>query len=372
MLRRPGPAAIPSRPFTSHREETMGKRVAIVGTGAVGGYTGGHMARNGVDVTFIDPWPEHVEAMRTKGLRLRGLTKEESYDVPVKAMHITEVQNLAKQKPIDVAIISTKSYDTEWAAAMIKQYLAPEGFCVSLQNCINEERLAKVVGWGRVVGCIASTISVELQEPGLIQRGVPLRGDKYTVYRCGEPHGRITKRVEEVVDWFKCADSAKATANLWGERWSKLVMNSSHNGLSACTGFSGNQMATDDTARRLSIRLSAETIRVGKANGFNLEKIKGFDADDWVKAADGNNALMDAIESSILEGVKERREGQRPSMGQDMAKGRRTEIDFLNGLVVEKGREAGIATPANEGIIAAVHKVERGELPQSPRNIAAI
>ena len=350
----------------------MGKRVAVVGTGAVGGYTAGHMARNGVDVTFIDPWPEHVEAMRSKGLRLRGLTKEETFDVPVKAMHITEVQSLSKQQPIDVAIISTKSYDTEWAAALIKQYLAPQGFCLSLQNCINEERIAKVVGWGRVVGCIASSISVELQEPGLIQRGVPKRGDNYTVFRCGEPHGTVTKRVEELVEWLKFADSAKATANLWGERWSKLVINSSHNGLSACTGFSGNQMATDDTARRLSIRLSAETIKVGKAHGFKLEKIKGFDADEWVKAAEGNNALMDAIETSILDGVKERREGQRPSMGQDMAKGRRTEIDFLNGLVVEKGREAGIPTPANQGIVDAVKKVELGQAPQSPRNIAEI
>jgi 2-dehydropantoate 2-reductase len=350
----------------------MAKRVAVVGTGAVGGYTGGHLARNGIDVTFIDPWPEHVEAMKSTGLRLRGLTRQEAFDVPVKAMHVTEVQNLAKQAPIDIAIISTKSYDTEWAATMIKQYLAPEGFLVSLQNCINEERIAKIVGWGRTVGCIASTISVELQEPGLIQRGVPLRGDKYTVFRCGEPHGRITKRVEELVDWFRYADSAKATSNLWGERWSKLVMNASHNGLSACTGFSGNQMATDDTARRLSIRLAAETIKVGKAHGFNLEKIKGFDGDTWIRAAEGDKAALEPLEASILESVKERREGQRPSMGQDMAKGRRTEIDFLNGLVVEKGREAGIPTPANEGIVEAVRKVERGEVAQGPRNIAGI
>jgi len=71
----------------------------------------------------------------------------------------------------------------------------------------------------------------------------------------------------------------------------------------------------------------------------------------------GDKAALDAIESMLLEGTKNRAEGRRPSMGQDMAKGRRTEIDFLNGLVVEKGREAGIPTPANEGIIAAVGNV---------------
>ena len=68
----------------------MGKRIAVIGAGAVGGYTGGHMARNGIDVTFIDPWPEHVEAMRSGGLRLRGLTSQESFDVPVKAMNLTK------------------------------------------------------------------------------------------------------------------------------------------------------------------------------------------------------------------------------------------------------------------------------------------
>ncbi len=350
----------------------MGKRVAVIGAGGVGGYTGGQMARNGIDVTFIDAWPDHVDAMNSKGLELRGVTEQEHYVVPVKAMHVTDVQNLAKQDPIDIAIISTKSYDTEFAAALIKQYLAPEGFCVSLQNCINEERLAGVVGWGRTVGCIASTISVELQEPGLVQRNVPLRGDTYTVYRCGEVHGRVTKRVEDLVEWLRFADSAKTTENLWGERWSKLVINSSHNGLSACTGYSGNEMCTVDAARRLSIRLSGETIRVGKAHGFNLEVIKGHTADEWVAAADGDTAALDAIESSMIESVKSRGDGQRPSMGQDMAKGRRTEIDFLNGLVVEKGREAGIPTPANEAIVKAVTAVERGEAKQGPHMIEGL
>jgi 2-dehydropantoate 2-reductase len=350
----------------------MGKRVAIVGAGAVGGYTGGHMARNGVDVTFIDTWPDHVEAMRTQGLRLRGMTRQEAFDVPVKAMHVTEVQSLAKQQPIDIGIVATNSYDSEWAAALIKQYLAPQGFVVSLQNCINEERIAKVVGWGRTVGCIASSIAVELSEPGLVVRGVPLRGDKYTVFRCGEPHGAITPRVEELVGWLKYADSAKATDNLWGERWSKLVTNASHNGLSACTGYSNNEMAIHEAPRRLSIRLAAEAIRVGRAHGFKLERISGQDADTWVKAAEGDKSALDAIESMLLDGTKTRAEGRRPSMGQDMAKGRRTEIDFLNGLVVEKGREAGIPTPANEGIIAAVHKVERGEVAQGPGTINGI
>src|SRR5712691_1923649 len=140
----------------------MGKRIVVIGAGAVGGYTGGRMAQAGEDVTFIDPWPDHVEYMRKHGLQLSGLTPQESASVRVNAMHVCDVQNLAKQKPVDIAIISVKSYDSEWAAWLIKPYLAPDGFVVSLQNCINEERIAGVVGWGKTLGCIASLIAAEL------------------------------------------------------------------------------------------------------------------------------------------------------------------------------------------------------------------
>ena len=76
------------------------------------------------------------------------------------------MQHLAKERPVDIAFISMKSYDTEWAAAMIRQYLAPTGYVVSLQNCINEERIAGIVGWGRTVGAIAAILSAELYAPG--------------------------------------------------------------------------------------------------------------------------------------------------------------------------------------------------------------
>src|SRR5579864_9800639 len=105
----------------------MGKRIAFVGAGAVGGYVGGHLAHFGEDVTLIDPWPEHIEAIRARGLELDGMTAEERFAVTAaKTMHLTEVQSLAKQKPIDIAFVSVKSYDTEWATMLIRPYLAPE------------------------------------------------------------------------------------------------------------------------------------------------------------------------------------------------------------------------------------------------------
>src|ERR1700688_1339101 len=105
----------------------MKTKVVVVGAGAVGGYVGGRMTHAGEDVTLIDMWPEHVEYMRKNGLHLSGMTPEETVTVPINPMHISDVQSLAKGRPIDIAFISCKSYDTEWVARMIAPYLAPHG-----------------------------------------------------------------------------------------------------------------------------------------------------------------------------------------------------------------------------------------------------
>ena len=105
------------------------------------------MVQAGEDVTFIDPWPAHVEHMRKHGLRVTHAMKEPEFTVPVRALHVTDAQQLAKEKPVDIAFVCMKSYDTAWATMLIRQYLAPAGYVVSLQNCMNEETIAGVVGW---------------------------------------------------------------------------------------------------------------------------------------------------------------------------------------------------------------------------------
>ena len=93
----------------------MDKRIAVIGAGAIGGYTGGQLAHNGFDVTLIDPWPEHIEAIRRDGLALEGVTQEEFVRARPKTMHLTEMQQLAKQKPIGIALVAGKPYDTAQA-----------------------------------------------------------------------------------------------------------------------------------------------------------------------------------------------------------------------------------------------------------------
>ncbi|MGH8692057.1 MAG: ketopantoate reductase family protein, partial [Burkholderiales bacterium] len=345
----------------------MSKRIAIVGAGALGGYVGGTLAHLGRDVTLIDPWPEHVEIVRRRGLELDGLTAEEKFTAKPKILHLTEVQGLAKT-PIDVAMVAVKSYDTLWAAALIAPYLSEQGFVVSLQNCMNEETIAGVVGWGRTVGAVASMISVDLYEAGRIRRTVAKGGDRYTIFRIGEPHGRITPRVEELVQWFSGIDSSKATTNLWGERWSKLVQNAMGNGVTAATGMTSGDCLRDPAIRRFQIALAGEAVRVGRALGYELEKIRGASPELLVRASEGDAKAMAEVENLIVPkaGANPRADIQRPSMAQDILKGRRTEIDAMNGFIARKGKEVGIAAPSHVKIAETVTRIERGELKPSP------
>ncbi len=347
----------------------MGTKIAIMGTGAVGGYAGAYMAQAGEDVTFIDPWPEHVERMRSHGLRISHIRDVPEFTARVRALHVTDAQQLAKERPIDVAFVSMKSYDTEWATTLIAQYLAPHGFIVSLQNCMNEETVARVVGWGRTAGCIASSITVDLCEPGHVRRAAGKSGARHTVFRAGEVHGRLTERIKEVCRLVGLADSAKVTENLWGERWSKLVINVMGNGLSACTGMLTKDMMRDDAIRHFSARLGSEAIRVGQALGYALEEIHHLDPEIIARAGESEPDAQRLYSEHRLAETARGGGEHRPSMGQDMVKGRRTEIQYLNGMVARKGEEIGIPTPANRVLTELVTRVERGELKPDPQHI---
>jgi 2-dehydropantoate 2-reductase len=349
----------------------MTKRIVVVGCGAVGGYIGGHLAHAGLDVTLVDPWPEHVETMRTKGLSITGMSDAEAIVVKPRVRHITELQEFVKEKPIDIAIVSVKSYDTIWATTMIAQYLAPHGFIVSAQNCVNEERVSSVVGWGKTIGCmVGNSFAVDLYEPGHIRRTMAKKPDSYSL-EVGEVHGRITPRLTELAAIMSNVDRCRATNNLWGVRWSKLVVNGMRNGVSAATGLGGNERDSHDRIRRVVIRLAGEAVQVGHALGLDLEKIAGVEPDLYVKAAEGDRASLTKLEAIMQEWTKgtTRSNLQRPSMAQDIAKGRRTEIDYMNGYIAEKGASVGCTAPTHAALTEIVRKVERGQLAAKPENL---
>ena len=164
------------------------------------------------------------------------------------------------------------------------------------------------------------------------------------------------------------ADSAMVTENLWGERWSKLVTNVMGNGLSACTGMITRDMTKNDAIRHFSNRLGSEAIRVGQALGYHFDEVSHMDPETLARAGEGDPAAQKEIDEHRLAEANRPGGGEhRPSMGQDMVKGRRTEIQFLNGFVVKKGEEVGIAAPTNKILTEIVTKVERGELKPDPQ-----
>ena len=344
----------------------MFKRILVFGAGAVGGYVGGHLLRAGHDVTFADFWPEHVEAMRSDGLKLTGMTEAEAAHVHPRALHLTELQGLIKEAPIDLVLLSVKSYDTDWAARLAALYLVDDGPMVSLQNGINEPTIAEVVGAERTMGCIASKIVVELVAPGVIERRVALGGAAHTVFRVGEFSGPVRERTTWLAEALSVIDSAKASDNLGGERWSKLVANAMSNCVSAATALPVKAYTLEDSPRRISIRLAGEAVQVGLALGHTLEKINGMAPEAWVVAAEALKAganespELAEVEAKMLASIARISDTARPSMAQDVAKGRRTEIDNLNGLVVRRGKEVGIETPVNAAMVEAVRRVERG------------
>ncbi|MDA1118527.1 MAG: 2-dehydropantoate 2-reductase [Proteobacteria bacterium] len=268
-------------------------------------------------------------------------------------------------------MVAVKSYDTEWATMLIRPWLSAQGYVASLQNCINEQAIAGLVGWGRTVGIVASMISVGLHEAGRIRRTVAKGREGHAVFRVGEPHGRVTRRIEELAEVLRAVDGAKTTTNLWGERWSKLVQNGMGNGVTASTGLTSSECMGNDAIRRFSIQLGGEAVRIGQALGFQLEKIRGCEPEQLAQAAEGDAKALHAVEALLVPkaGANPRAGIQRPSMAQDILKGRRTEIDFMNGHVVARGAEIGIVAPSHAKLTALVTGIERGKMALFPSHL---
>jgi 2-dehydropantoate 2-reductase len=160
--------------------------------------------------------------------------------------------------------------------------------------------------------------------------------------------------------------------NLWGERWSKLVANVMGNGLLACTGLSGGDMLQSEPIRRFSTRFGSKAIRVGQALGYQLEEILHLPPETIARAGEGDETATRVCDEQRFKDGKRISSEQRPSMGQDRQKGRRTEIEFLNGFVVREGAKIGRSCTANAVLTDLVKRVERNELSPDPRHITEL
>jgi 2-dehydropantoate 2-reductase len=142
-----------------------------------------------------------------------------------------------------------------------------------------------------------------------------------------------------------------------------------NNPITAATGLSTPACLSDPAIRRFAIQVAGEGVRVGQALGYPLEKIRGVDPQVLALAAEGDVDSLKIIEPQLTPKANPRGDIQRPSMAQDILKGRRTEIDAMNGFIARKGATLGIATPANEKITSLVTRIERGDLKPSPSHL---
>lgn len=340
----------------------MTQRVAIVGAGAIGGYFAAGMIAAGHDVTLIDPWPENVRAIAAGGLTISGMAMDAPLRVPARILDLGQVQGLIRAQPFDHAFIALKAYDTLWAVQMILPWLQPGGAVVSLQNGFEEPRIATVAGAARTWGCAIAALACAMEAPGHVRRLAP---SGHVMLGALDPSAADPAAGAGLQSLLQSVEKTTLVDDLAAAKWSKLVINAMRNALSAMTGLSGRARDADPLTRAVSIQLGAETVLVGRAMGLQLvDTLVSFDA--LVAAAAGDRAAEAEIAARLAEVAAARSAEQRPSMGQDIAKGRRTEIDALNGLVVQRGHALGVATPANAAICKVVHRIERGEVAPDP------
>jgi 2-dehydropantoate 2-reductase len=212
-----------------------------------------------------------------------------------------------------------------------------------------------------------SKIGVALWKAGEVERGMEKgQGAGHDVFRAGEHDGRITERVTELADIMSVIDGARPTDNLWGERWSKLCANCMGNPVQAMTGLGSKEIAEQARGREITIRIAQESAAVGLKQGYRIPKFNGREAEQWAQAGRPDvYAELDAM----LKPKEGAGRNWRASMAQDVIKGRRSEIDFMNGRVVDKGRELGVPTPVSAAVVALMREVDAGTRKPAPEHI---
>lgn len=337
----------------------MNKDIAVLGTGAIGSSVGADLTRAGYNTLLIDQWHAHVEAMKADGLCVSLPTDE--LRVKVQALHLAEMKNgrqFAPGRQFDIVFLACKSYDTCWLVHFIQPYLKANGVLVSLQNSLNDEWIAPIIGAERDIGC-AMELSAEVFTPGRVKRNTDLDHTRFTL---GELDGRMTSRLEQVAQILGTVVRTVLTTNIWGAKWTKLLFNCM--ALSSVTGISFSyEESADPRMLDVSFQLARETVQVALAQGIKLDPIFGLAAEDLMN-------ITDETFKKIRRGHLSNTGGRGRSMNiQDILKGRQTEISYLNGLIAKKGKELNIPTPMNEAVVSVVSQIEQGKIEPGAHNL---
>jgi len=292
-------------------------KITVVGAGAMGGSYGGLLAVAGHEVSLIDAWQAHVDAIDRDGLRVDGVRGDHRVRVSASSGLIGE--------GADLAIVFVDANNTAAAAATVAQVLAPGGFAITFQNGIgNVETLQTALGPERVLGG-SSMCSAATRGPGHVAL---THLGRTTI---GETDGATRPRTLALAEALSGAGfETEIAVNVMAVIWEKFALNCCINAIAATTGLRGGEITRLPELDAFQSRIIAEVMAVTEARGIRLPTP---DLPSKIKA-------------------HSRRKFNKPSMLQHVEAGRRTEIDALNGALLREAAALGVATPYNEALVA--------------------
>jgi 2-dehydropantoate 2-reductase len=343
--------------------QAAGQRWLLLGCGAVGGVVAGGLLQAGHQVTLVTHNDDIALAINTEGLKVT--TPEGEATVPATAhARLEQVEG-----PFDAALLVMKATAVEDAAREVAGYLAPEGYVVTLQNGVVEERVSRILGAERVIGGLVGW-GATMHAPGLYE--MTSRGELVV----GELDGRLTPRVQGLGATLEAVSPVTVSSNIYGVLWSKLAINCVITTLGAVTGQLLGEMLQRAAVRRLALTIVSEVVDVARAQGIGLEPVGGtLDLQRLYLPAErraGGFGLDLIPRHGLILAVGLKFRNLKSSMLQSLERGRRPEIDFMNGYVVQKGKEKGVPTPVNEALTALVKEIEAGTRPITPDNLAGL
>ena len=319
-------------------------RTAIWGAGSIGLVVGALITKNGGQVDLVDAFQENVDKLNEYGATITG---HMDVSVPVRALSPDHVEGV-----YDLIILLTKQTQNHLVLPQITNHLGPDSLVLTLQNGIPEEDLAAAVGRERVIGGTVGFGATFLL-PGITNLTSPARAMK-TAFEIGELDGQITPRIQKVQAFLNLCGGTEIHRNLMGARWTKLLINSVMSGMSAALGATYGDILEDETAIRAAAHIADECVRVAKASGVTLVPMIGATFDDFDLTCGGS--MLHSLDKLHL--IWDIHGALKASMLQDLEKGRRTEIDYINGHVCQAGRKVRIATPFNDMVVRLVKQSE--------------
>ena len=329
----------------------MDKKIAVLGTGANGSCIAADLVQAGLDVTLIDQWPAHVEAMKRDGLRVSAPDGE--IHVQVDAQHLCDLASL--NRIFDYVLIVVKAFDTRWTAELIKPYLAEDAIVVGAQNGMTADDIAQIVGSQRTIGCIVELAS-ELFEPGQVKRSIT---HAKTWFGLGALDPSMAARVPEIEAIMHHVGRVSITENVRAAKWMKLIVNSMLPG--SMLGLNNSEAIKLPGMREFMLRCGEEALRAGQLQGHTIEPIFGLTRAD----IEGSNRLLELLLDKI---VKDVGTSSIDMVRQDHMKGRRSEIDLINGAAVAENAKRGYPAPANGIVVEITRRIRAGELKPDPSN----